>query len=281
MTSDEQPQYLINSRYLKLIDNTTGSWGVVEMTSDERYLDLLIKTLTNQIYLEHEHVILNQSYFQGTTEKGRLELRKMGLDLPRFAHTMVGQLRLEEIQRLTRVIQRKGIAGDFIDCGVWRGGTSIFMRACMDVYGLGGKMLWMADSFEGLPKPDDRYEADAGDVHHEKTFLAVSVDEVMTNLHTYLGSFNTVKVLPGFFENTLHGLVGDLALIRIDADMYGSTTHCLDALYPLLKPGGIVIVDDYETLPACKKAVDDFREKRGITDHIEMTTHNSGFWTKS
>lgn len=250
-------------------------------TSDDRYLGLLIKTLTNQVYLEHEHTIPNMAYFQGHSELARLELRQKGLDLPRFAHTMVGQLRLEEIQRLTREIRKNEVPGDFIDCGVWRGGTSIFMRACMDVYDFGHRMLWMADSFEGLPAPDDRYEADVGDVHHEQSFLAIPELEVRANLMRYLDdSLASICLLPGFFEETLPGRLGPLALIRIDADMYSSTTHCLDALYPLLQPGGIVIIDDYETLPACGKAADDYRKKHGITEKVEMTTMNSGFWVK-
>lgn len=249
-------------------------------TSDDRYLDLLIKTLTNQPYLEHEHTIPNPAYFHGATEAERLELRKMGLDLPRFAHTMVGQLRLEEIQRLTRVIRKNEVPGDFIDCGVWRGGTSIFMRACMNVYGFEDRMLWMADSFMGLPAPDDRYKADDGDLHYEQSFLAVSMHEVRVNVISHLGSVDGIHWLPGFFENSLKDFVSPLALMRIDADMYSSTTHCLDALYPLLQPGGIVIIDDYETLPACGKAADDYRKKHGITEIVEMTTMNSGFWVK-
>jgi O-methyltransferase len=90
-----------------------------------------------------------------------------------------------------------------------------------------------------------------------------------------------VRFLPGWFHQTLPGAhVGPLALLRIDGDMYGSTMDALEHLYPKLSPGGVLIVDDYGAVRGCRKAVDQYRQSRGIVTPIQTIDWTGIFWQK-
>jgi len=82
------------------------------------------------------------------------------------------------------------------------------------------------------------------------------------------------------FKDTLpRAPIKHLALLRLDGDMYESTIQTMEALYPKLSPGGIIIVDDY-ILPACKQAIDDYRAARGITAKLEAIDGAAVYWPK-
>ncbi len=92
------------------------------------------------------------------------EARAEGRDWPADAETMIGLERLQNIQECVTGVIKQGVAGDLIETGVWRGGASIFMRAILKAYGDTGREVWVADSFEGIPKPDPKkYPADAAE----------------------------------------------------------------------------------------------------------------------
>jgi O-methyltransferase len=125
-----------------------------------------------------------------------------------------------------------------------------------------------ADSFDGLPPPDSRYPVDAGDVHSTIDFLRVSEEDLRANFEKFGVSTENVDFLPGWFEDTLPTLVNrNLAILRMDGDMYSSSTHILSALFDRVTPGGFVIVDDY-ALKGARVAVHDFLDERGLTPEI-------------
>ena len=166
-------------------------------------------------------------------------------------------------------VLRRGVPGDLIETGVWRGGSVIFMRAILAAYGDAARKVWVADSFEGLPPPDPRYAADAGDVFHGFEVLAVSLEQVKANFARYSLLDERVQFLKGWFKDTLATApIGPLAVARLDGDMYESTMDALRPLYPKLSVGGYLIVDDYGTVPGCKQAVDEYRKEHGITEPI-------------
>ena len=198
------------------------------------------------------------------------EERRSGRIWPRSADTMIGLPRLDNIQRCIESVLRENIEGDFIETGVWRGGACIFMKAVLTAYGVEGRRVFVADSFQGLPRPDgDKYPADQGDLLHTFEALAVPLDEVRHNFRKYGLLDDGVVFLPGWFKDTLPAAPMDkLAVLRLDGDLYGSTMEALVALYPKLSAGGYCIVDDY-ALPGCQRAVDDFRREHGIGDELE------------
>jgi O-methyltransferase len=170
-----------------------------------------------------------------------------------------------------------------METGVWRGGASIFMRAILAAYGNQDKAVWLADSFEGLPKPDGRFEQDRPDRHWQYSdVLAVSMEQVKANFARYGLLDGRVRFLPGWFKDTLATApVEKLSLLRMDGDMYASTMDALVALYPKLSPGGYLIVDDYGVIKGCRSAVGDYRREHGIREPIEKIDESGIFWMKA
>jgi O-methyltransferase len=209
--------------------------------------------------------------------------RREGRDWPAQAESMIGLYRLDNLQRCIVDVLRRGVPGDLIEAGAWRGGATIFMRAVLAAYGDTERRVWVADSFEGLPKPDpERFPAEAGDRHWTWDQLAVSLEEVKANFDRYGLLDDQVRFLPGWFRDTLPAAPIDrLAVLRLDGDMYGSTMDALEALYPKLSPGGYVIIDDYGNIAQCKEAVTDFRNANGIIDPIETIDWTGVYWQRS
>ncbi|HEU4753119.1 MAG TPA: TylF/MycF/NovP-related O-methyltransferase, partial [Armatimonadota bacterium] len=192
--------------------------------------------------------------------------------------------RLSNIQSCVTQALRDRVPGDLIEAGVWRGGAAIFMRGILAAYGERERRVWVADSFEGLPRPNpDRYPADRDDPHWTmKEQLGVSLEEVRENFARYGLLDEQVRFLKGWFSETLPGApVERLAVMRLDGDMYESTMDALRALYPRLSPGGYVIVDDYYYLEGCRAAVEDYRREHGITEPVQPADWNAAFWRRS
>lgn len=251
------------------------------MNADARtlYLDLLKRSLVNLIYLEHEKVDNPELSIEE-----REKIRRKGLDWPEFGHTMIGIDRLNNIQECMESVLAENIPGDFMECGVWRGGATIFMRGVLAAHGVTDRQVIMADSFQGLPSPNPKkFPADAGDMHHTQEALKVSLDEVLDNFEKYGLVDTQIEVLCGWFHYTLPRLGSrQLAVLRIDCDMYESTMTVLDNLYSLVAPGGYVIIDDY-FLPAARRAVDDFRAKTKVdvvAERIMPIDWTGVYWKK-
>ena len=182
---------------------------------------------------------------------------------------MIGLKRLDNLHACIESVIRDQVLGDFIETGVWRGGACIFMRAALNVYGDETRKIWLADSFEGLPRPDGRYRQDEGSIFWKASHtLAISLDQVRANFSRYGLLDERVRFLKGWFKDTLPTApIERLAILRLDGDMYSSTMDSLTSLYPKLSSGGFAIIDDY-AIEACRKAVTDFRESNKINDPI-------------
>lgn len=156
------------------------------------------------------------------------------------------------------------------------------MKAILAVYGITDRRVFVADSFEGLPKPDlINYPQDKESKFHEKkSFLALSREEVEANFKAYGLLDEQVVFLKGWFKDTMPTApINKLAVLRLDGDMYESTMEVLTHLYPKLSPGGFCIIDDYG-IRFCKQAVNDFRTQLKITSPIQKIDHTSIFWQK-
>jgi O-methyltransferase len=211
------------------------------------------------------------------------ELQEGGAGWLTTGMSMLGDVRLEQLQRAVETVIDDGIEGDLIETGVWRGGATILMRGVLMAYGVTDRQVWVADSFQGLPPPDpDRYPADAGDRLHTQHLLAVSLDEVRANFAWHGLLDHQVRFLPGWFRNTLPSIAGRRwAVIRLDGDLYESTILGLEHLYPTLSPGGFLIVDDYGAMQPCRQAVEDYRAAHGITEPLTQIDWTAVCWRKS
>jgi len=254
----------------------TGSLNSGDAASDSGlYLDLMKRVLANVIY--------SRAVPEKFSDGRRDEIRRQGGAWPAMAHTMIGMKRLDNLQFCIEDVIGKKVRGDFIETGVWRGGACIFMRAILKARGVSDRIVWLADSFEGLPKPDAaKYPEDAGLRLHAVPGLAISLEEVMLNFREYGLLDEQVRFLKGWFRDTLpKAPMERLAVLRLDGDMYESTIEALEHLYPKLSPGGYVIVDDYGAVPGCRRAVDDFRKREGITEKIEEIDWSGVFWRRA
>ncbi len=196
---------------------------------------------------------------------------------------MIGMERLTSLQQCVETVLAEDIPGDLVECGVWRGGACILMRAVLAAYGDETRSVWLADSFAGLPRPDAAtYKADKG--QRGDLFagiLAVSETEVRENFRRYGLLDDQVRFLPGWFKDTLHGAPIDrIAVLRLDGDLYESTIQALEALYPRLSPGGFCIIDDYHALRSCRQAVTDYRAKHGVSAEIVDIDWTCVLWRK-
>ena len=209
------------------------------------------------------------------------EHREQGSVLPGYADTMIGLKRLDNIQFCVETVIRDKVPGDLIETGVWRGGACIFMRAILAAHGVKDRKVYVADSFDGLPKPDaEVYPVDRGDTHYLKRYLAVSQEEVAKNFQKYGLLDDQVVFLKGWFKDTLPTApIKELAVARLDGDMYGSTMDALNHLYPKLSHGGFCIIDDYG-LRRCRQAVDDYRRAHDIREELQEIDWTGRFWRK-
>ncbi|ATZ61046.2 MAG: TylF/MycF family methyltransferase [Methanosarcinales archaeon Met12] len=268
------------------------------------YIDLLKKALTFTLWDEPPYPITNYTRIftlksiliaivskilatkrlqivqnREVSENERIE----GMIWPGYAHTMIGTKRLDNLQFCIETVIKNGVEGDLIETGVWRGGACIFMRGVLAAYKIEDRRVFVADSFEGLPKPDAvKCPSDKGDSHYKFQFLSVSKEEVEKNFEKYGLLDKQVVFLKGWFKDTLPTApIEKLSILRLDGDMYESTMDALNNLYPKLSQGGFCIIDDYGCLKNCKEAVDDYRAKNQINDEIKVIDWTGIYWVKS
>lgn len=246
----------------------------------ELYIDLVKKCVANTIYEDQSSIV-----YKGRTIKKNVpyntRTREYGWDWPSLAHTMIGMKRLDNIHACAKAVLEEGIPGDFIETGVWRGGAVILMRAILKAYNDTEKRVFVADSFEGLPKPNTlKYPQDQGLDLWRFDELAVPLEEVQSNFTKYALLDDQVIFLKGFFSETLPTApIESLSLLRLDGDLYESTMDALTHLYPKLSVGGYVIIDDY-CIPQCKAAVTDYRARQDIIEKIIPIDRNGVYWKK-
>jgi O-methyltransferase len=273
---------------------------------EELYLDLLKRTLTGAVAEDNDSIlggvrtsgspllrkraadavgrVIQRFGFELAYKKPYdPEMRAIGRDWPARADSMIGLRRMDNIQNCIETVLRDDVPGDLIETGVWRGGATIFMRGVLKAHGDTTRKVWVADSFEGLPPPDPaRYPADAGDSFHEKEGLAVGVDQVRHNFERYGLLDDQVRFLVGWFKDTLPTApIEQLAVLRLDGDMYESTWQAIEALYPKLSPGGFCIVDDYgDLVNQCQRAIHDYRDAHGIAEEIIDVDGFGAYWRR-
>lgn len=206
-------------------------------------------------------------------------MRIEGQDWPLFAQSMVGLARLTNLEECIKKLYWDQIPGDFIECGVWRGGVGLFMKAIMNENYDNKRNVWLCDSFEGLPEYDGRYLRDEAAPDHTFERMRVTAQEVIQNFQRYGLADGRVKLVEGWFKDTLPTIDEPMALVRLDGDLYASTKDGLDNLYDQLAVGGFLIIDDY-ALGRCRDAVDDFRRERGIATPIQTIDWTGVYWRK-
>jgi O-methyltransferase len=189
--------------------------------------------------------------------------------------TMTSPERMYALFKAVEYVVRNRIPGDLVECGVWKGGSSMMMALALAHFGDTTRTLYLYDTFAGMPAPgeldvDDKGRAGAAtwesmqrDDHNEWCFSPL--DEVKRNLAGTGYPADRVVYVQGKVEDTIPGtLPGPTALLRLDTDWYASTRHELEHLYPALVPGGVLLLDDYGAWKGARQATDEYFAGRGL-----------------
>jgi len=164
---------------------------------------------------------------------------------------------------------RNNISGDIVECGVWSGGSMLLAAHTLLHFGDTARRIWLYDTFAGIPKPDavdarwDGVPALPTWQHFQQRGRRWGYGGTQDHVRQVVCSSGypaeSFVFVEGLVEDTLPATRPDtIALLRLDTDLYRSTYHELVHLYPLLAPGGILIIDDYGAFQGVRLAVDQY-----------------------
>ncbi len=198
--------------------------------------------------------------------------------------TMTGSGQLASLRDAVRYIESAGIPGDIVECGVWRGGSSMAMATMLRSLGSTTRHLYLFDTFAGMaePGPEDVSfnAARAGEARSAwqsgqradgaNDYCFASLEDVEQNLRSTGYPADRVHLVKGMVEDTIPAAAPDrIAILRLDTDWYASTKHELEHLWPRLSVGGVIIIDDYGCWQGARKATDEYFASRGIQLFLE------------
>lgn len=185
--------------------------------------------------------------------------------------TMTSIERMYALYQATRHVVEAGVAGDFVECGVWRGGSVALMALTLRRMGVADRRIWLYDTFEGMtpPGPEDVQEISGTPASEilraqprdgDDPFWGIAGRELVQQRLAATGyPSHLFEFVAGDVHRTLPGVApAGVALLRLDTDWYSSTAHELRHLYPRLAAGGVLIVDDYGYWRGARRATDEY-----------------------
>lgn len=184
--------------------------------------------------------------------------------------SMTSVERLYGLWQAVRHVTEAGIPGAFVECGVWRGGSVMLMAATLRGLGVRDRDIWLYDTFEGMSEPSGNdvdvmgNPADAllrSDARSEDSSIwaYAPIDAVRRNVAQVDYPADRYRFVKGRVEDTIPAEAPDeIAILRLDTDWYESTRHELVHLFPRLRPGGVLIIDDYGHWQGARRAVDEY-----------------------
>lgn len=196
-------------------------------------------------------------------------------------YTMTSPERIVALCDAVRYLSRNRIEGAIVECGVWRGGSMMAAAAALLEQGDVERDLYLYDTFDGMtePTPDDvdfRGRTGAGLLsYYEEKVARAPLDEVKMNMSRTGYPVERCSFVVGSVEETLsHTRPAKIALLRLDTDFYESTKQEMVHLFPLLVPGGVLVLDDYGAWKGARRAVDDYLDAlpyRPLLHRIDFT----------
>lgn len=204
-------------------------------------------------------------------------------------YTMISLERAYVIYKAVEYVQTRGIRGAFVECGVWKGGASMLMALSLQALGGAPRHLYLYDTFSGMTAPgrEDRvawngvpvrkkWEEDRRGEKQNFTHWAIPREEVLANFTRIDYPSSHLHTVEGDVRLTLQRRTpGRIALLRLDTDWYDSTRAELERLYPRLRRGGVLLIDDYGHFTGARKAVDEYFAGKPIFLHRDDYTGRS------
>jgi O-methyltransferase len=185
--------------------------------------------------------------------------------------------RLYALYTAVRYLVRGRVPGDIVECGVWRGGNCMLAALTLQLLRDETRRVWLYDTFSGMTEPTvrdrDVYGARALDMKDETYTVAgrptpfqfvASLEDVTANMASTGFPAERTRYVEGRVEDTLPDSRPErISLLRLDTDWYESTAHAMRHLYPLLAPGGVLLLDDYGDWPAVREAIHECLTEQG------------------
>lgn len=181
-------------------------------------------------------------------------------------YSMVDLERSYALYQSVLYVLRNQVPGDFVECGVWKGGSCMLMAYTLLQAGVTDRKIWLYDTFAGMVQPgsaDGAEEKRLWEQHRindlENSWCYSPLEEVEKNMAITGYPLQGCCFVRGRVEDTIPGQVPSaISLLRLDTDWYESTRHELQHLYPLLSARGILIIDDYGVWQGSRKATDEY-----------------------
>jgi O-methyltransferase len=203
------------------------------------------------------------------------------------SETMTSIERLYALHKAIEHVIDAGIPGDFVECGVWHGGSVMMMALSAAHFGALDRTIWLYDTFSGMPPPGAvdvqahtgtgaQALLDANERNETNPFWAVTTRRrVEANMRATGYPTGRIRIVEGDVLRTLPDQAPrEIAVLRLDTDWYASTLHELGCLYPRLPCGGVLIIDDYGYWEGARKATDEFlarQPQRPMLHRIDFT----------
>ncbi|MFN8356737.1 MAG: TylF/MycF/NovP-related O-methyltransferase [Spirosomataceae bacterium] len=184
-------------------------------------------------------------------------------------YTMTSLERMYAAHKAATYIVDNEVEGAIVECGVWKGGSTMMMVKTLLQRGVTDREIYLYDTYEGMPEPTEKDKDLAGtsaqgtwsdnqtDTVNEWCYSPL--EEVQKNIYATGYPKEKIHFVKGKVEDTIPGtLPTAIALLRLDTDWYDSTYHELVHLYPLLQVKGALIIDDYGHWQGAREAVDQY-----------------------
>ena len=192
-------------------------------------------------------------------------------------YTMTSPERILALCEAVRYVVEHGVAGDIVECGVWRGGSMAAAARVLRSVGSIDRRLWLYDTFDGMTEPNENdvdflgraaslllRQSSRDDAR--SIWCRSPIDGVRQVMDETGYPAQQIEFVPGDVQETLPKRRPErIALLRLDTDWYESTRCELEILFPRLAVGGVLIVDDYGHWQGCRRAVDEYFAARGVT----------------
>lgn len=190
--------------------------------------------------------------------------------------TMTSPERIYALLRAVEYIVKSDVGGDFVECGVWRGGSTMAMALQLLALGQSDRTLHLYDTFTGMNAPTEEDVSLKGDPAEGEfrrtmtsddtsTWCYSPLEDVQKNVLSTKYPQQNVHFIKGKVEDSIPGHIPEkIALLRLDTDWYESTKHEMNHLFPRLVPGGVIIIDDYGHWEGARQAVDEYLKANNI-----------------
>jgi hypothetical protein len=198
--------------------------------------------------------------------------------------TMTSTERIVCLIRATKYIVENRIEGDFVECGVWRGGSMMVVAHTLKRMGETTRKLYLYDTFAGMSQPTEKDIRFDGTSAHELidtvykdagAWCYADKGDVTRNLLSTGYPENNLLLIEGKVEETIpETLPTQICLLRLDTDWYESTRHELTHLYPKLVKHGVLIIDDYGHWQGSQQATDEYFNNYAIKPFLQRVSYD-------